>query len=207
MHETIVNIPNFNFKFLIVIWFTKGSINSCVNQNNTSQISNTHRRSTYFKVNKLLIDRFWGVCVYISCVFIFVFPNFWFCFLFNCFLKRKVEKRYKVGWVDRWEGYWDWGMENSNQNILYEIFFSKMYFLCIVFSCMSTIECNEILVFIYYYLNSFHLFYSPNEVRRSSFSWLLSPCLSNQSFLLCRFCSKKGRSPIVVTKAWLIKVK
>lgn len=133
MHETIVNIPNFNLKFLIVIWFTKGSINSCVNQNNTSQSSNTHRRSTYFKVNKLLIDRFGGVCVYISCVFIFVFPNFWFCFLFNCFLKRKVEKRYKVGWVDRWEGYWDWGMENSNQNILYEIFFSKMYFLCIVF--------------------------------------------------------------------------
>lgn len=207
MHETIVNIPNFNFKFLIVIWFTKGSINSCVNQNNTSQISNTHRRSTYFKVNKLVIDRFGGVCVYISCVFIFVFPNFWFCFLFNCFLKRKVEKRYKVGWVDRWEGYWDWGMENSNQNILYEIFFSKMYFLCIVFSCMSTIECNEILVFISYYLNSFHLFYSPNEVRRSSFSWLLSPCLSKQSFLLCRFCSKKGRSPIGVTKAWLIKVK
>lgn len=133
MHETIVNIPNFNFKFLIAIWFRKGSINSCVNQNNTSQSSNTHRRSTHFKVNKLLIDRFWGVCVCASCVFILVFLKFWFYFLFNCFLTRKVEKGYKVVWVDRWEGYWDWGMENSNQNILYKLFFSKMYFLCIVF--------------------------------------------------------------------------
>lgn len=34
--------------------------------------------------------------------------------------------------------------------IYYIKFFSKIYFLCIVFSCMSTIKCNGILVFIYY---------------------------------------------------------